>query len=115
MSNRNCPNCGAPYDPTLDTCPYCKTSYFDLTAIDISRREPFYLKLKFDGMIFTSKVVVGDETSIEVREDSAFATDTFGNKLAQFVTSRDCDVNVSFRSVPDEHGALFAVRLEDKC
>ena len=36
MESRNCPNCGAPNDPHLNKCPYCGTSYFDLTAIDIA-------------------------------------------------------------------------------
>ncbi len=34
--NRNCPNCGAPYDLNLNKCAYCGTSYFDL--IDIVKR-----------------------------------------------------------------------------
>ncbi len=58
MRQRNCPNCGAPYKTELNTCPYCGTSYFDMSAIDINEGRPFYLKLKMGNMIFTSKVVV---------------------------------------------------------
>ena len=57
MENRNCPNCGAPYDIHLNTCPYCNTSYFDISAIDIGSTEPFYLKLRMDNSVFTSKVI----------------------------------------------------------
>ena len=103
--NRNCPNCGAPYDINVNTCPYCKTSYFDLTAIDIGCDEPFFLKLKFNGAVFTSKVVVG-ETSIELHEDESCAFDAHGNKLSSIVASRNCDINVNFRSVAD-NGVLF--------
>lgn len=39
--NKNCPNCGAPYDIQLNKCPYCGTSYFDLSALDLTNREPF--------------------------------------------------------------------------
>lgn len=27
ITETNCPNCGAPIDPSLDVCPYCKTPY----------------------------------------------------------------------------------------
>jgi len=37
---RNCPNCGAPYDVQLNKCPYCDTSYFDLSCLQIGD-EPF--------------------------------------------------------------------------
>ena len=43
MNNKNCPNCGAPYDLDLNKCAYCDTSYFDLSCIPLN--EPFYLKL----------------------------------------------------------------------
>jgi hypothetical protein len=106
--NRNCPNCGAPYDINADTCPYCKTSYFDLTAIDIGCDEPFFLKLKFNGAVFTSKVVVGGETSIELHEDEVCAFDAHENKLARIVISRGCDVSITFKSVAD-NGVLFRI------
>ena len=46
MKGRNCPNCSAPYNVELNKCPYCGTSYYDLSAIDITTHEPFYLKIK---------------------------------------------------------------------
>lgn len=52
----NCPNCGAPYDPLLDRCPYCGTAYFDLSTIDFDSREPFYLKVKVRGHTITQLV-----------------------------------------------------------
>ena len=49
--DKNCPNCGAPYDTVLDKCPYCSTSYFDMSAMDINSQQPFYLKLRYGDMI----------------------------------------------------------------
>lgn len=46
MTQRNCPNCAAPYNIELNKCPYCGTSYYDLSALDLTAREPFYLKIK---------------------------------------------------------------------
>lgn len=46
MNQRNCPNCAAPYDVVLNKCPYCGTSYYDLSALNLTEHEPFYLKIK---------------------------------------------------------------------
>ena len=46
MTQRNCPNCGAPEDVELNKCPYCGTSYFDMSAIDMEMHEPFFLKIR---------------------------------------------------------------------
>lgn len=46
MTQRNCPNCGAPYNVELNKCPYCGTSYFDMSAIDMETHEPFFLKIR---------------------------------------------------------------------
>ena len=45
LSKRNCPNCSAPYDINFNKCPYCGTSYYDLSALDFTTQEPFYLKI----------------------------------------------------------------------
>ena len=42
----NCVNCGAAIDTDVCKCPFCGTSYFDLTAIDFTSNEPVVLKLK---------------------------------------------------------------------
>ena len=57
METRNCPNCAAPYDVALNKCPYCGTSYFDMSCIDINNEEPFYLKLRTGNFTFVSKVI----------------------------------------------------------
>lgn len=46
MRDRNCPNCGAVLEIDKVKCPYCGTSYFDLSAIPA--REPFFARVK-DG------------------------------------------------------------------
>ena len=39
----NCPNCAAPIDPELNKCPYCGSTYFDMSCIDFENEKPFYL------------------------------------------------------------------------
>ena len=46
MKGRNCPNCGAVYEIGKNKCPYCGTSYYDMSAIDFTNGEPFYLKIR---------------------------------------------------------------------
>lgn len=99
--SRNCPNCGAPYDVTLNKCPYCGTSYFDLSAIDIYDTEPFYLKLKSGNMIFTSKVVVKSDVLIKISNDVTDITDGHGNIIKTIVSGKSVDIDIGFKSVVD--------------
>ena len=42
----NCVNCGAAIDVDADKCPFCGTSYFDLTAVDFTSRSPVALRMR---------------------------------------------------------------------
>ena len=98
---RNCPNCGAPYEVELNKCPYCGTSYFDLTAIDLYNREPFYLKLKAGNMIFTSKVIVKPDATILISQDSVECIGECGNIISKACVSNSVDIDIGFTSVLD--------------
>ena len=78
---RNCPNCGAPYDVKLNKCPYCGTSYFDLSCLSINERTPFYLKIKdpATGVIITQLCCL-DDLQIELGSDDCCIVDMVGNK-----------------------------------
>lgn len=103
----NCPNCGAPYDSSLNTCPYCKTSYFNMSAIDLNDRRPMWLKLRMGDMIFTSKVILKPDINISLNEEAREIHGHFGT-VSKIVTNKTADVNVTFCSVAD--GAnLFTV------
>lgn len=51
--NRNCKNCGAPIDIKSNKCPFCGTSYFDLSDIEIDK--PVFLKIKFNNQLLITK------------------------------------------------------------
>lgn len=56
MSKTNCVNCGHGKDPDAIKCPFCGTTYFDMTGIDISGEHPVILMLKNpDGSVFQMK------------------------------------------------------------
>ena len=61
MSMTNCVNCGSAKDADASVCPFCGTSYYDLTHIDLSGKKPCVLKLKLPGSdsVFTMKAYPG--------------------------------------------------------
>lgn len=101
MSNlRNCMNCGAPFDVNSDCCSYCGTSYFDLTAMDLSSEKAFMLKLKLGDQIITQLVVPMGEAEIVMDCDTYFATNpcTLAPVLAH--TRHSFITTLQFQSVP---------------
>lgn len=107
MKKCNCPNCAAPYDAMLSKCPYCGTSYFDLSAIDLSGGEPFYLKLKVrignEDFIITQLVKPNCNVSITCECDSSYAYGELGNKLISFNKTQTVKTNLNFESIPDRN------------
>lgn len=103
MSNRNCPNCAAPYDIGLNKCPYCGTSYYDLSALDLTGREPFYLKIKTElndqPCYITQLVRFKPDMSIEISSDTVDACDWLGNTVCSFPRSHTMTTNISFEAV----------------
>ena len=59
MSMTNCVNCGSAKDIYAKVCPFCGTSYFDLTDIDLDQRHPCVVRFKFQDHIFQMKAFVG--------------------------------------------------------
>lgn len=108
--DKNCPNCGAPYDVVLDKCPYCSTSYFDMSVMDINSQQPFYLKLRYGDMIFTSKVIADPCIDINYCKDIVEAINLKNNRIKIIIRKNDVDVDIKFHSVLDDKGNLFTVR-----
>ena len=103
MYNKNCPNCGAPYDTSLNKCPYCGTSYYDLSALDLTGREPFYLKIKTElngqPCYITQLVRYKPDMSIEISSETVDCCGAFGVPLYTVTQSRTMTTNISFEAV----------------
>ena len=114
MSNKNCPNCGAPYDMECNKCPYCGTYYFDMSCIDFTSNEPIYLKIKVPNgkqELCITQLVVPSVDSIEYSMDTTDAVDARGIHVATFRNSVQLNTNISFRAIPErKSGALFTVQ-----
>lgn len=107
MNQRNCPNCAAPYDIVLNKCPYCGTSYYDLSALDLTGHEPFCLKIKteMNGVpcYITQLVKPSVDMSIEFSSNTVAAYGELGNRLCSFTRSNTMTTNISFEAVTTEN------------
>jgi hypothetical protein len=116
MSNRNCPNCGAPYEINLNKCPFCGTSYYDLSALDFTSREPFYLKIKteMNGMpcYITQLVRPRADMSIEFSSETDDVYDSLGNRVCTYTRGRTMTTNISFDAVTStDHKNLCTIEI----
>ena len=113
MESRNCPNCGAPNDPHLNKCPYCGTSYFDFTSIDIADGKPMFLKIKVGDRIITQLVYPDPDITVECNVESQDIIVPNG-LLTKIYTSISCTTDIRFHSVPDEHNHIYTIEEEER-
>lgn len=110
MTNRNCPNCGAPYSITEIKCPYCSTMYMDLTDACFEDGTPIYLRVKTpfinNGVTVLMKCIphLGD---IEFKTDTTDICD-YKSTLKSIVTRTGVTMNMSFTAIEDD-GTLLNV------
>lgn len=110
--DRNCPNCGAPYDVELNKCPYCGTSYFDLSCLQIGDK-PFYLKIKDPArnIVFTQKCYL-ENVDVSIESQNTYVDSPLGCKSFAMCTGCDLTTNLSLRAIT-ENDNLMTVIKED--
>ena len=118
MKGKNCPNCGAPYDMSLNKCPYCGTSYYDLSALDFTKCEPFYLKIKTEingaPCYITQLVRPMANLSMTLSADTVDCCDCFGNILTTFNSSQTLTTDISFQAVtPNSGKSLMTIEVAE--
>ena len=106
----NCLNCGAPFDPDEEKCPYCGTSYYDMSAIDINDDKPFMLKIKMGSMYVTQLVRVSPDISFDITSDTVDYINDLGVPLQRFCTNQSLNINMMFEAVPQKDNTLLTVR-----
>lgn len=106
--NLNCPNCGAPIDKETNKCPYCNTSYFDFSNVNIDNEEPFYLRIK-KGDAYITSLVRATNTNITLTTDSITFYGYDDKKLSNVITSSSAEIDIEFQSVLDKNGTLFQI------
>lgn len=118
MGKRNCPNCAAPYDIQLNKCPYCGTSYFDLSSLDLTNKEPFYLKIKASiggkACYITQLVRPNCEIEIAIERNDIYATGGLRNaKLIAFQTVPSLKTKLSFEATKMVKEDFMTVEIEE--
>lgn len=119
MRKRNCPNCGAPYEIESNKCPYCGTSYYDLSALDFTSREPFYLKIKteMNGMpcYITQLVCPRADMSIEFKRENTETYDLQGKMICAFTSGHTLTTNITFEAATSPtHKNLCTIEVGGK-
>lgn len=118
-NNKNCPNCGAPYNIELNKCPYCHTSYYDLSALDFTSNEPFYLKIKttINGKpCYITQLVrpVTSGLSMTFNSCSTDVYDCMGSKLFTSYSGRTLSTNIEFEAVvTNKYKNLCTIEMEE--
>lgn len=96
MSMTNCVNCGSAKEESASVCPFCGTSYFDFTDIDLDSREPCVIRFKQDNAIIQVKAFVTG-AKFDLYHDSVDVTGLDGAK--RYLTSRRVKARIEFESV----------------
>ena len=115
MWRRNCPNCGAPYDIDKNKCPYCDTSYYDMSSVDFESGEPFYLKIRTNmngQQVYITQLVKPILNTIEMSTDTVNCCDIIGMEVASYISNKSLTTNISFMGIPDKNGDLIAITVE---
>lgn len=105
MSKTNCINCGAAKDTSEIKCPYCGTTYLDLTAIDFSSCDPvvceFVLPQMFRGgkRMVMSMLAVPQLDTITQTANTVDITGYGGAHISTVTIGYDIDIGVSFHPV----------------
>lgn len=119
MSKTNCINCGAAKDTDEIKCPFCGTTYLDLTSIDFASGDPVVCQF-----VLPSNITIGgskaravmsmlarprlETMSVETNNTSVYSG--WGNPVATFTTGYDINVGVSFQPIAREDKTLFTLR-----
>lgn len=114
MSKTNCINCGAAKDISDIKCPFCGTSYVDLTALDLDKNEKVALVFKAPGGKYTISALARPYLeSIDVQRHSQNIYADNGATLAQFTDYTTANIAITFRPVHQENNVLYTVQYNE--
>ena len=113
----NCVNCGAAIDTSEVKCPFCGTTYFDLTAIDFASDAPTVFKMRIraeKGNLIFSMMAKPKLGTIELTNNCTTVRGIYGETVGQIGASRDVDVGLTFTAIQPTQRTekLFSMRLE---
>lgn len=123
MSKTNCINCGAAKDTDDIKCPFCGTTYLDMTAIDFASGDPVVCQFVLPnnirlgdsgGRVIMSMLAV---PQLEEISQTANRVDIYGGsgRISSFVDSWDVNVGVSFKPLIAKYrgNTLITLRTDE--
>ena len=121
MSKTNCINCGAAKDTAEIRCPFCGTTYLDLTAIDFSSDAPVVCKFvlpdqyRVDGIDGKLIMTTTARPKLEELSDNVETADIYQSwgQAYSFTTRRSMKIGISFEPVSVEDNVLFELGFEE--
>lgn len=109
MSKTNCINCGAAKDTEEIKCPFCGTSYFDMTAIDLDESLPVALTVR-KGQMIIQMLALPELKSVELAEENVRVFGQYGSVVGQITKSRSATAELEFRAIAQK-GKLLSVKI----
>lgn len=110
----NCINCGAVIEQGANKCPYCNTSYFDFTGIDIDAEKPVMLKLKYNGYIVET-LVLPRLCEVEYNTNCVDFRDNINEAVIFRKTiSNSIDIDLKFSSIWRSNQPLMTITKEEE-
>lgn len=122
MSKTNCINCGAAKDTSEIKCPFCGTTYLDLTAIDFASGDPVVCQFVLpnnirlgdsDGRVIMSMLAVPQLDAISQTANTIDITGYDGRRISSFTTGYDTNVGVSFRPIERRDKSMITLHVEE--
>ena len=124
MSKTNCINCGAAKDTSEIKCPFCGTTYLDLTAIDFDSCKPvvceFVMPSQFrmgdsKRRVVRSMLAIPQLETITQTANTIDIVGGYGRRLSTVTTGYDIDIGVSFKPVerPDTKSMFILKTLKE--
>lgn len=114
MSKTNCVNCGAAKDMSELKCPFCGTTYLDLTAIDFDSGDPVVCQfvLPHSGRTVMSMLARPMLEEFSVMYDTPYTIEGFG-KRPYVQTAPDINVGILFKPLEKPDGTICTFRKEE--
>ena len=111
---RNCPNCAAPLQVEQIKCPYCGTSYIDMSCIDLESHEPFYLKINMHGYQMIA-MVRPEVANMTISAGTQYAYGGRGTeKLISFQMEPEVNIDISFSGISNSKNHIITYIKENK-
>ena len=111
MSKTNCVNCGAAKEINEIKCPFCGTTYLDLTAIDFSSNAPVVCEfvMPYGKQVVQMFAIPRLE---EITCEPVYYGLHDGFRFSTYCDSVSVNFGVSFQPIAQKNGALLTIRNE---